>query len=58
MDQRPGDGDRVRRGRIGPTRSGILWLQGTQKEARLHSGPLTLDRLRGRVVLFGFWTYG
>lgn len=27
-------------------------------EAWINSGPLTLDRLRGRVVLVEFWTYG
>jgi hypothetical protein len=26
--------------------------------AWINSGPLALDRLRGRVVLVEFWTYG
>lgn len=45
----PGAGQALRLGQAAPEIAGQPWING---------GPLTLEGLRGRVVLVEFWTYG
>jgi len=42
-------GQALRLGQAAPEIAGRPWING---------GPLTLEGLRGRVVLVEFWTYG
>ena len=42
-------GQALRLGQAAPEIAGQPWI---------HGGPLTLEGLRGRVVLVEFWTYG
>ncbi len=45
----PAAGQALRIGQAAPEIAGRPWI---------NSAPLTLDGLRGRVVLVEFWTYG
>jgi len=45
----PAAGQSVRIGQPAPDITGAPWI---------NSPPLTMDALRGRVVLVEFWTYG
>ena len=45
----PAAGQALRPGQAAPEIAGQPWVNG---------GPLTLEGLRGRVVLVEFWTYG
>ena len=45
----PAAGQGLRLGQAAPEIAGRPWING---------GPLTLEGLRGRVVLVEFWTYG
>ena len=42
-------GEALRLGQAAPEIAGRPWING---------GPLTLERLRGWVILVEFWTYG